>query len=197
MPLLTPEEFMQGLPAGSRIMALDVGAKTLGLATSVTGTELVMPLKTLMRVKFTKDAAALHAVMNEYDVRGLVIGWPLNHDGSMGKRCQSVKDFTAELDRFLNSHIPSPLRGEGQGGGEVINALVPVTPTPTLPPQGGGGSSGILITFWDERFSTAIGDDMVDNIGNMAGKPLNRAKRDDIIDSLAAQQILQDFILRF
>jgi putative holliday junction resolvase len=172
MPLLNREEFVRAVPAGARAMALDVGSKTIGLATGIMGSELVMPLKTLSRVKFTRDAETLLQIMGEYDVQGLVIGWPLNRDGSEGKRCQSVKDFTAELMRFLTSKVPSPLRGEGQGG------------------------SVIPVTFWDERFSTAIGDDMVDNIGKTAGKALNKTKRDDIIDSLAAQQILQDFMSR-
>lgn len=143
-------------------MALDVGAKTIGLATNVVGSELVMPLKTISRIKFTRDAEILLQIMGEYDVRGLVIGWPLNRDGSMGKRCQSVKDFTDELIRFLT----------GQG-------------------------RDVPCAHWDERFSTAIGDEMVDNIGKMAGKALNKSTRDDIIDSLAAQQILEDFISRF
>lgn len=175
MAILSTEEFVANLDPGLRLMALDVGSTTIGLATNVWGRDEVMPLKTLARVKFTRDAESLVRVMQDYDVQALVVGWPLLPDGRTGKRCQSVRDFTAELERFL-----------------VLN----------LPPQGGGdkaanAASHIPITFWDERFSTAHGDEMVDNIGKAAGKRLNKEKRDQVIDALAAQRILEDFIVRF
>jgi putative holliday junction resolvase len=158
MTIISPDEFRTALPAGARIIALDMGAKTIGLATHVVGQETVMPLKTIMRTKFTRDAAALVQVALDYDISGLVIGWPLLPNGQPGKRCQSVRDFTHELDRFL-----------------------------------AGNHKSILITFHDERFSTAHGDDMVDNIGKTAGKSV-RNRRNAIIDALAAQKILEDFV---
>jgi RNase H-fold protein (predicted Holliday junction resolvase) len=178
MTIMSPNDFIAVCQPGQRLMALDVGAKTIGLATHVWGTETVMPLGTIARVKFSLDAAALANRIRDYDVRGLVVGWPLLPDGTAGKRCQSVYDFTQELDRFLT---PPPLWGrEG----------------PKAQPWEGEGiktPSGIPITFQDERFSTAHGDNIVDTIGKTAGKSV-RHRRDAMIDSLAAQRILETFL---
>lgn len=186
MTIVTPDECRAALGTGDRILALDVGAKTIGLATAVWGSELVMPLETIDRVKFTRDAERLAAVMADLGARVLVIGWPLLPDGTQGKRCQSVYDFTQELDRFLNS--PSPFKGWG-GVGDIQQA-----PHPNPPPAGGERGHTVLITFQDERFSTARGDETVDNIGKTAGKGVNSRRRDAMIDALAAQEILKDFL---
>ncbi len=106
MAILDVNDFWARVQNGDRVMALDVGSKTIGLATAVWGTELVMPLKTLWRVKFTKDATEIVTMIRDYDIRALVVGWPLLPDGRPGKRCQSVRDFTAELDRFLRDCHP-------------------------------------------------------------------------------------------
>ncbi len=175
MAILDVNDFWARVQNGDRVMCLDVGAKTIGLATAVWGSELIMPLKTIWRVKFTRDAQELVEIIRDYDVRGLVVGWPLLPDGRVGKRCQSVRDFTAELDRFLSRVLPR------KGGGCALEG------------DGVGDTLYFPITFWDERFSTALGDETVDNIGKTAGKSVGN-RRDDMIDSLAAQKILEDFI---
>jgi putative Holliday junction resolvase len=101
---LTPDEFCTQLAPQARLMALDVGAKTIGLATGLWGHDLVMPLITIKRTKFTADVAALTHAFRDYDVAGLVIGWPIGLDGVPGRRCQSVRDFTLELGKQL-SHL--------------------------------------------------------------------------------------------
>lgn len=82
---------------GRPLLGLDIGEKTIGLALS-DGTLLVAtPHSTLRRSKFTRDAENLAAVIEEHDVGGLVIGLPINMDGSEGPRCQSVRQFAANL----------------------------------------------------------------------------------------------------
>jgi len=87
----------QGLDAGARLLGLDVGAKTIGLAVSDRGLAVASPLETVRRGKLSDDVAALKKVCAERAVGGLVIGLPVNMDGSEGPRCQSVRQFAANL----------------------------------------------------------------------------------------------------
>jgi putative Holliday junction resolvase len=87
----------QGLDGGARLLGLDVGAKTIGLAVSDRGLAVASPLETLRRGKLADDVAALKRVCAERAVGGLVIGLPVNMDGSEGPRCQSVRQFAANL----------------------------------------------------------------------------------------------------
>jgi putative pre-16S rRNA nuclease len=81
------------LAAGQRLLGLDLGEKTIGLALSDTSLSVATPLKTLKRGKFKHDAAALTALVAEYGIGGLVIGLPLNMDGSEGPSSQSARAF--------------------------------------------------------------------------------------------------------
>lgn len=82
---------------GSRLLGLDVGTKTIGLALSDTGWTVATPLETIRRTKFTKDAERLFALVDEHKVGALVIGLPVNMNGTEGPRCQSVRQFAANL----------------------------------------------------------------------------------------------------
>lgn len=88
-------------PENVALLGLDVGKKTIGLALSDPGQSLATPLKTINRTKFTKDMQALSEVIKDYEVGGFIIGYPVNMDGSEGPRAQSVRDFAAEMVRFL------------------------------------------------------------------------------------------------
>ncbi len=90
-------DLAQGLDGGARLLGLDVGAKTIGLAVSDRGLAVASPLETLRRGKLADDVAALKRVCAERAVGGLVIGLPVNMDGSEGPRCQSVRQFAANL----------------------------------------------------------------------------------------------------
>ena len=83
-------------PAG-RLMALDVGTKTIGLATSDALRMLATPLTTLKRGKLAADLASLDELVRKHDIKGLAVGLPLNMDGSEGPRCQSVRQFAANI----------------------------------------------------------------------------------------------------
>ena len=85
------------LARGERLLGLDVGAKTVGLALSDKGLAVASPLETLRRGKLGDDVAALAAVCEDRGVGGLVLGLPVNMDGSEGPRCQSVRQFAANL----------------------------------------------------------------------------------------------------
>jgi putative Holliday junction resolvase len=86
-----------GLAPGARLLGLDLGTKTIGLALSDVGCSIATPLETLRRVKFGHDAAALLAVAAKYGVGGLVLGLPLNMDGSEGPRVQATRAFVRNL----------------------------------------------------------------------------------------------------
>ncbi len=85
------------LPRHQRLLGLDVGEKTIGLALSDPALRVASPVATIRRTKFTADANALLKLAAERQVGGLVIGLPLNMDGSEGPRCQSTRQFAVNL----------------------------------------------------------------------------------------------------
>jgi putative holliday junction resolvase len=89
----------------SRLLGLDVGTKTIGLALSDTRWIIASPLKTLLRTKMTHDVKELKKILEEFNVAGLVVGLPVNMNGSEGPRCQSVRQFAKDLDH----HCETPL----------------------------------------------------------------------------------------
>lgn len=82
---------------GRRLMGLDVGRKTVGMALSDTGRMVATPLDTIRRTKFAADAETMRRLIAEHDVGALVIGLPVRMDGSEGPMCQSVRQFAANL----------------------------------------------------------------------------------------------------
>jgi putative Holliday junction resolvase len=89
---------IEAAPAG-RLMALDVGSKTIGVATSDSLRLLATPLMTLRRTKLVPDLEHLADLVRKNDIKALVIGLPLNMDGTEGPRCQSVRQFAANIGR--------------------------------------------------------------------------------------------------
>jgi putative holliday junction resolvase len=87
----------EALRPNERLLGLDIGEKTVGLALSDPGLTVASPVATIRRTKFTADAKELLKLAGERGVGGLVIGLPLNMDGSEGPRCQSVRQFAANL----------------------------------------------------------------------------------------------------
>jgi putative Holliday junction resolvase len=80
-----------------RMMALDVGSKTVGIATSDVLRSLATPLTTLKRGKLAADLAALAELARKHEVKALAVGLPLNMDGTEGPRCQSVRQFVTNI----------------------------------------------------------------------------------------------------
>jgi putative Holliday junction resolvase len=97
MPLVTLDAFA-GLPRGARLIGVDLGSKTIGLALSDVERRVATPLETIKRSKFAADAARLRVIVTQHGVAGLVVGLPLNMDGSEGPRAQSTRAFVRNLD---------------------------------------------------------------------------------------------------
>jgi putative pre-16S rRNA nuclease len=87
----------EAVPAGARLMGLDVGTKTIGLAISDTRRIIATPLETIGRRRFRDDMARLFALIDAHGVGGLVIGLPLTLAGGDGPRTQSVRQFARNL----------------------------------------------------------------------------------------------------
>ncbi len=95
--VLTLEQLAPRLGRFRRLMGLDIGTKTIGLALSDVERRLASPLDTIRRTRFTEDAASLLERAAEFQVPALVIGLPLNMDGSEGPRAQSTRAFVRNL----------------------------------------------------------------------------------------------------
>ena len=93
MPTIKPEALRDAVSSPQRLLGLDLGSKTIGLALSDTTWRIASPLETIRRKKFTPDVERLFALVDEHDVGGLVLGLPMNMDGSEGPRCQSTRAF--------------------------------------------------------------------------------------------------------
>jgi len=90
-------ELTAHLARGKPLLGLDIGEKTIGLALSDATLLIATPLSTIKRSKFQRDAGTLAGVIEAHDVGGLIIGLPINMDGSEGPKCQSVRQFAANL----------------------------------------------------------------------------------------------------
>jgi putative Holliday junction resolvase len=97
MPLVDFLELKGLLVGDGRLMALDLGTKTIGIATSDVRRSLATPLVTLKRSKLATDLSALGELAAKHEIKALAIGLPLNMDGTEGPRCQSVRQFAANL----------------------------------------------------------------------------------------------------
>ncbi|WP_332763693.1 Holliday junction resolvase RuvX [Phenylobacterium sp.] len=140
------------LPRYGALVGLDLGEKTIGVAVSDPTRTVASPLTLIRKTKFTDDAKALFKVMDGREVAAIVIGLPVNMDGTEGVRCQSNRAFARNLLR---------LRPE------------------------------LVIAFWDERMSTmAVNRFLIDEAD------INRARRAEVVDKMAAGWILQGALER-
>jgi len=99
------EDLALTLQREARLLGLDVGSKTVGLALSDVTCSIATPYETLKRTKFTADAKTIAVIVEEMGVGGLVIGMPYNLDGSEGPRAQSTRAFA----RNLAAHVDVPM----------------------------------------------------------------------------------------
>jgi putative Holliday junction resolvase len=129
---------------------LDLGTKTIGLALSDLGRGIASPMETIRRKKFTLDAEQLLKICGDQEVGGIVLGLPLNMDGTEGPRAQATRAFARNLQP----------------------------------------KTGLPITLWDERLSTAA------VTRTLLEADSSRAKRAEVVDKMAAAYILQGFLDR-
>jgi putative Holliday junction resolvase len=139
------------LPRGAPLVGLDLGEKTIGVAVSDGLWMVASPLETIRKTKFSDDAAHLFKLMEGRGAQGVVIGLPVNMDGTEGPRCQSARAFGRNLQRLRD----------------------------------------VPVAFWDERLSSAAVNRML--IDEM---DINRARRAEVVDKLAAAYILQGALER-
>jgi putative Holliday junction resolvase len=101
MPISNPADLAARLQPGQRLMGLDLGTKTIGIAVSDPLRMVASPAETIRRGKFRPDAERLARLATGLGVGGIVIGLPVSMDGTEGPRCQSVRQFAANLEPYL------------------------------------------------------------------------------------------------
>jgi putative Holliday junction resolvase len=94
---ISVEDLALRLPAKARLIGIDLGTKTIGLALSDVERRIASPLNTLPRTAFQKDADALLAVFAEFEIAGIVLGLPLDLEGRASPRAQSTRAFARNL----------------------------------------------------------------------------------------------------
>lgn len=100
MPLGLLKDITDRAPKNVRLLGLDLGTKTIGLAISDEGQSIATPLQVIARKKFADDMKALTRVIEEFSIGGFVFGWPLNMDGSISGSCDRVKSFIDEMGKY-------------------------------------------------------------------------------------------------
>jgi putative Holliday junction resolvase len=110
LPILSNlEDLLAHLPANQRarpgLLALDVSKRAIGVAGADAGWRLATPLTTIRRGRWAQDLERLETIVRERGAGALVLGWPLNMDGSEGPRCQAVRAFADRLDAALGLPI--------------------------------------------------------------------------------------------
>jgi putative Holliday junction resolvase len=148
MPLRNPADLLDELPAKAPLLGLDLGTRTIGVAVSNPERTLASPRETIRRTKLKADLPYLLKLIDAEHSAAIVLGLPLNMDGSEGPRCQATRQFATDLLKTRD----------------------------------------IGIVLWDERLST------VAVTRTMLEADLSRARRDEVVDKMAAAYILQGFI---
>ena len=108
--MITINEFKNKLSSGSRLLGIDLGTKRIGIAISDYNQKVATPLQTLDKSKQGKLIDALECIIAEYDIRGIIIGNPINMDGTYGKSSQSAKDIAINISNKID--IPVSLWDE-------------------------------------------------------------------------------------
>lgn len=116
------DQLKSTLAARTRLLGLDLGEKTIGLALTDTLLTVATPMETLKRGKFTADADKLQVIIEKQNVGGIVVGLPLNMDGSDGPSAQSARAFARNF--AARSKIPILLWDERLSTAAVTRTLI-------------------------------------------------------------------------
>jgi putative Holliday junction resolvase len=122
MPVLALTDAADLLPARGALIGLDLGTKTIGVATSDPDRRLATAVETIARKNFSADAARLLALAAERTAIGFVLGLPINMDGTEGPRAQSTRAFARNLARL--THVPIALWDERLSTAAVERELI-------------------------------------------------------------------------
>jgi putative Holliday junction resolvase len=123
MPVLDIADFAAALPPHAPVVGLDPGEKTLGVAVSDVTRTVASPLALIEKTKFTQDAEALFKLMDSRGAVGIVIGLPMNMDGTEGVRCQSNRALARNLLR-LKPDLPITFWDERLSTAAVTRVLI-------------------------------------------------------------------------
>ena len=102
MPVQSVDELLRGLPPGRTLAGIDLGTKTIGLAVSDRSLAFAHPRPVIMRRKFSIDAETLLAAVGRENAGGIVVGLPINMDGSEGPRAQASRAFVRNMERLTD-----------------------------------------------------------------------------------------------
>ena len=108
--MITIDEFKNKLSSGSRLLGIDLGTKRIGIAISDYDQKIATPLQTLDKSKQGKLIDELESIITENDIKGIIIGNPINMDGTYGKSSQSAKDTAINISNKID--IPVSLWDE-------------------------------------------------------------------------------------
>jgi putative Holliday junction resolvase len=114
--------FHTSLPPGARLLGFDLGEKTIGLALSDTSRSVATPMETLRRGKFSNDAVKIEKIIAEHGVGGLIVGLPLNMDGTDGPSAQSARAFARNFS--ARSTLPIVMQDERLSTAAVTRTLI-------------------------------------------------------------------------
>jgi putative holliday junction resolvase len=122
MPVLALADAVTLLPARGALIGLDLGTKTIGVATSDPDRRLAAPVETIARTRFAKDVERILALASERRAAGFVLGLPINMDGTEGARAQSTRAFARNLAKLTD--LPIALWDERLSTAAVERALI-------------------------------------------------------------------------
>ena len=122
MPLFNMAELRTRLGRDQRLIGLDPGSKTIGVALSDVGLMIASPYGALRRAKLGQAAAEVTAIAGRHDAGGLVVGWPLSMDGSMGPAAQAARDWARALSEATG--LPAALWDERLSSSAVNRFLI-------------------------------------------------------------------------
>tara|TARA_B100000029_G_scaffold497313_1_gene564782 strand:+ start:536 stop:1006 length:471 start_codon:yes stop_codon:yes gene_type:complete len=108
--ILSIEQFKTIIDDNSRLLGIDVGAKNVGFAICDENKKVATPLKIIQRTKFQMLLKYINDIINENNIKGIIVGNPINMDGTSGKSSQSITDFAKNLSK--NVTIPIALWDE-------------------------------------------------------------------------------------
>lgn len=140
--------FREIIPNNKTILCLDLGKKRIGLAISDVNQKIASPYDVIKEKKFSEVLEIIKNLVKEFDIGSIIVGDPINMDGSLGPKSQSSRSFIANINKDI--HIP--------------------------------------ILLWDERLSTVAAEK------SLIEADISRKKRGEVIDKIAANIILQNFL---
>ena len=103
--MITIKELKKKLITRSRLIGLDLGSKRIGIGICDENHKIATPFKTVIKTNLDDFIKQLKEIIEEYNIKGIIVGNPVNMDGSFGKSSQSVKDTVINLEKFIDIPI--------------------------------------------------------------------------------------------